>query len=166
MIFVEIFYDFGWFFATRIRICFIELDPDPADQNETDPNGSWSEKHCQKHPLSITNSHETTILSITRPTDSTEYWSLKKNSRRLGSRTLDPVWSKGDSLRSFIEASHMIKSIILHLYNESLCFMYRNNKKRQKNRGCFQFFGSVSFWYGSVSSDPFRGITNPAPDPT
>ena len=38
MIFVEIFHDFGWFFATRIR--FIEADPDPADQNETDPNGS------------------------------------------------------------------------------------------------------------------------------
>ena len=32
--------DFGWFFATRIR--FIEADPDPTDQNETDPNGSGS----------------------------------------------------------------------------------------------------------------------------
>ena len=31
MIFVEIFHDFGWFFATRIRIRFIEADPDPAD---------------------------------------------------------------------------------------------------------------------------------------
>ena len=41
MIFVEIFHDFGWFFATRIR--FIEVDPDPADQNETDPNRSESE---------------------------------------------------------------------------------------------------------------------------
>ena len=41
MIFVEIFHDFGWFLATRIR--FIEADPDPADQNETDPNGSGSE---------------------------------------------------------------------------------------------------------------------------
>ena len=40
MIFVEIFHDFGWLFATRIR--FIEADPDPADQNETDPNGSGS----------------------------------------------------------------------------------------------------------------------------
>ena len=39
MIFVDIFHDFGWFFATRIR--FIEADP--ADQNETDPNGSGSE---------------------------------------------------------------------------------------------------------------------------
>ena len=29
MIFVEIFHDFGWFFATRIR--FIEANPDPAD---------------------------------------------------------------------------------------------------------------------------------------
>ena len=38
--FVEIFHDFGWFFATRIRIRFIEADPDrdPADQNETDPD--------------------------------------------------------------------------------------------------------------------------------
>ena len=36
MIFVEIFHDFGWFFATRIRIRFIEADP--ADQNETDPD--------------------------------------------------------------------------------------------------------------------------------
>ena len=42
MIFVEIFYDFGWFFATRIRIRFIEADPDPANQNETDPDP----KHC------------------------------------------------------------------------------------------------------------------------
>ena len=42
MIFVEIFHDFGWFFATRIRIRFIEADPDPADQNKTDPNGSGS----------------------------------------------------------------------------------------------------------------------------
>ena len=41
MIFVEIFHDFGWFFATRIRIRFIEADP--ADQNETDPYGSGSE---------------------------------------------------------------------------------------------------------------------------
>ena len=29
-----------WFFATRIRIRFIEADPDPADQTETDPKGS------------------------------------------------------------------------------------------------------------------------------
>ena len=36
MIFVEIFHDLGWFFATRI--CFIEADLDPADQNETDPD--------------------------------------------------------------------------------------------------------------------------------
>ena len=41
MIFVEIFHDFGWFFSTRIRIRFIEADP--ADQNETDQNGSESE---------------------------------------------------------------------------------------------------------------------------
>ena len=40
LIFVEIFHDFGWFFATRIR--FNKADPDPADQNETDPNGSGS----------------------------------------------------------------------------------------------------------------------------
>ena len=39
---MEIFHDLGWFFATRIRIRFIEADPDPADQNETDPNGSRS----------------------------------------------------------------------------------------------------------------------------
>ena len=38
MIFVEIIPDFGWFFAARIRIRFIEADPDPADQNETDPD--------------------------------------------------------------------------------------------------------------------------------
>ena len=44
MIFVEIIHDFGKFFATLIwiRIRFIEADPDPADQNETDPNGSGS----------------------------------------------------------------------------------------------------------------------------
>ena len=38
MVFIEIFHDFGWLFATRlrIRIRFIEGDPDPADQNETD----------------------------------------------------------------------------------------------------------------------------------
>ena len=36
LIFVEIFHDFGWSFATH----FIEADPDPAEQNETDPNGS------------------------------------------------------------------------------------------------------------------------------
>ena len=28
-----------------------------------------------------------------------------------------------------------------------------------------QCFGSVSFWYGSGSSDPFRGITDPGPVP-
>ena len=35
IIFVEIFHDFDWFFATRIRIRFVEADPgpDPADQN-------------------------------------------------------------------------------------------------------------------------------------
>ena len=40
--FVEVFHNLAWFFATRIwiRIRFIEADPDPADQNETDPNGS------------------------------------------------------------------------------------------------------------------------------
>ena len=32
----------GWFFATRIRIRFIEADPDLADQNEMDPYGSGS----------------------------------------------------------------------------------------------------------------------------
>ena len=37
MIFVEILHDFGWFFATQIRIRFMETDPDPADQYETDP---------------------------------------------------------------------------------------------------------------------------------
>ena len=45
MSFVEIFHDFGWFFATRIRIRFIEADPD--DHNETDPNGSGSETLVQ-----------------------------------------------------------------------------------------------------------------------
>ena len=30
------------FFANRIRIRFIEADPDPADQNEIDPNRSGS----------------------------------------------------------------------------------------------------------------------------
>ena len=34
--FLEIFHDFSFFLATRIR--FIEADPDPADQNETDPD--------------------------------------------------------------------------------------------------------------------------------
>ena len=45
MIFVDFCWNFAWFFATRIRIRFIEADPnsDPADQNETDPNGSGSE---------------------------------------------------------------------------------------------------------------------------
>ena len=42
MILVEIFYECGWFFATRIRIRFIEADPDPAEQNKTDPDP----KHC------------------------------------------------------------------------------------------------------------------------
>ena len=39
---MEIFHDLGRFFATRIRIRFIEADPDPANQNEADPNGSGS----------------------------------------------------------------------------------------------------------------------------
>ena len=30
------------FFATRIRIRFIEVDPDQGDKNETDPNESGS----------------------------------------------------------------------------------------------------------------------------
>jgi len=54
MIFDEIFHDFGWYFATRIRIRFIEADPDPADQNETDPNGSGCEtlkKNKQKKTI-------------------------------------------------------------------------------------------------------------------
>ena len=39
-VFVDIFHDFGGFFATRIRIRFIEADPDPhvsgsATLNET-----------------------------------------------------------------------------------------------------------------------------------
>ena len=37
---MEIFHDFGGFFATRIR--FIAADLGPADQNETDPNESGS----------------------------------------------------------------------------------------------------------------------------
>ena len=36
--FLEIFHYFSWFFATPIRISFIEADPDPADQTETDPD--------------------------------------------------------------------------------------------------------------------------------
>ena len=40
MILVEIFHDFGWFYATRIRILLIVADL--ADQNETDPNESGS----------------------------------------------------------------------------------------------------------------------------
>ena len=46
MIFVEIFNDFGWFFATRIRIRFIEADPGPADQNETDPDPQHWFQRC------------------------------------------------------------------------------------------------------------------------
>ena len=41
LIFVEIFHDLAWIFATRIH--FIEADLDPADQNETEPHGSGSE---------------------------------------------------------------------------------------------------------------------------
>ena len=37
LIFVEIFHDFGWFFAIRIRFIEADPNPDPADQNETDP---------------------------------------------------------------------------------------------------------------------------------
>ena len=40
MIPVEIFHDFGRFFVTRIRFIEADPDPDPADQNETDPHGS------------------------------------------------------------------------------------------------------------------------------
>ena len=43
MILVDFYGKFPWsglFFATQIRIRYIEADPDPADQNETDPNGS------------------------------------------------------------------------------------------------------------------------------
>ena len=36
--FCESFHDFGQFFATQNRIRFIEAEPDPADQNETNPN--------------------------------------------------------------------------------------------------------------------------------
>ena len=41
-----------WFFATWIRIRFIEADPDPdpADQNETDPYGSGSATLANKIP--------------------------------------------------------------------------------------------------------------------
>ena len=35
---MEIFHDLGWFFTTRIRIRFIEADPDLAYQNETVPD--------------------------------------------------------------------------------------------------------------------------------
>ena len=37
---MEIVHDLAWSFATRIRICLIEADTDPTDQNVTDPNGS------------------------------------------------------------------------------------------------------------------------------
>ena len=47
-IFVKIFHDFGWFFA--IRICFIEADPDSADQIETDPDPKhWSVDYTAKN---------------------------------------------------------------------------------------------------------------------
>ena len=46
---MEIFHDFGLFFATRIRIRSIEADPDPAGQNETDPDP----KHCIKVRIRI-----------------------------------------------------------------------------------------------------------------
>ena len=49
MILVDFCGNFQWFrrfFATRIRIRFIKTDPDPADQNETDPNGSGSLNIC------------------------------------------------------------------------------------------------------------------------
>ena len=42
LIFVEIFHDLSWYFAIRTKIRSIEADPDPADQNETDPEP----KHC------------------------------------------------------------------------------------------------------------------------
>ena len=46
--FVEIFHDLGRF-ATRIRILihFMETDPYPADQNETDP--MYRADYCLKH---------------------------------------------------------------------------------------------------------------------
>ena len=53
MIFVEIFHDFNSFFATRIRIRFIEADPDTPDQNETDPNGSGSATLVKKLNVSV-----------------------------------------------------------------------------------------------------------------
>ena len=40
MILAELLLPGSEFFAIRIR--FIEADPDPADRNETDPNGSGS----------------------------------------------------------------------------------------------------------------------------
>ena len=40
--FLEIFHDLSWYFAIRTKIRSIEADPDPADQNETDPEP----KHC------------------------------------------------------------------------------------------------------------------------
>ena len=54
VILVDFCGNFPWFwlfFATRIRICFIEADPDPylADRNETDPDP----KHCFSHKLKI-----------------------------------------------------------------------------------------------------------------
>ena len=54
MIFVEIFHNFDWFFYTRIRC--IEADPDPADQNETDPNGSGSARLFKINKCSIISS--------------------------------------------------------------------------------------------------------------
>ena len=43
MIFVDFCWNFPWCWLIFSRIRFIEADPDPADQNETDPNGSGSE---------------------------------------------------------------------------------------------------------------------------
>ena len=43
---MEIFHDLGLFFATWIRIRFIEADPDLDDQNETDPDPQHCSKAC------------------------------------------------------------------------------------------------------------------------
>ena len=61
MIFVEIFHDFGWFFATQIR--FIEADPDPADKmkliriRETKVFKIWGEKSSYWEPLADLRKH-------------------------------------------------------------------------------------------------------------